>query len=469
MTAFIADPQQWAESHFSGADLGDPRRSRRLVQVASALASDPSGSLPSQNPDWGDLKAAYRLLAREEATFQAVCQPHSDLCRSLAPARVLILADTTEVDFGKRRRIEGLGPLGNGSGKGFLLHSGLLVDPDTGALLGLAGARLDVRVPAPKKETYAQRMARRRETDRWGELVDQVGPPPAGSERIHVMDRESDNWETFAHIKDQGCGMVARARCLTRKVWLDEAGKERRKLAECLAGLPAEGTTGIEVPAKGLPGDKGYRPARTAKLVVRFGTVWVPRPAQSGPFGKSRPYRAIKLNVVQVKEESPPAGQAAVEWVPYTTLPAGTLEEALAVVGCYRQRWLIEEWHKAIKTGTQVQARQLQDAGALAALVGISAVVAIRLIQLKTAAREEPARPAREVVPERYVRMAEASGKKKRVVATVREFFRAVARLGGFLGRKGDGEPGWQTIWRGWEKLALMLRGAEAFAAKPAP
>ena len=94
-------------------------------------------------------------------------------------------------------------------------------------------------------------------------------------------------------------------------------------------------------------------------------------------------------------------------------------------------------------------------------LIGVSAIEAVRLMQLKSLSRRVPQRPAKEVVPLKYVRMLEAVAETR--IDTVRDFFHQVACLGGFLDRKGDGEPGWQTIWHGWEKLALMIRGADAF------
>ncbi len=132
------------------------------------------------------------------------------------------------------------------------------------------------------------------------------------------------------------------------------------------------------------------------------------------------------------------------------------------MVGYYEKRWLIEEWHKALKSGCQVTQRQLHTAARLEALVGLLGVEAVRLLQLRALARTEPERPAEGLVPAGAVRLLwRVRRLTVAVSATVGRFFRELAKLGGFLGRKGDGEPGWTTIWRGWEKLHLMLRGAE--------
>lgn len=182
--------------------------------------------------------------------------------------------------------------------------------------------------------------------------------------------------------------------------------------------------------------------------------------ALSQPVLEKQTQRQICLGVIHVWEKKPPVGVEALEWVLYTTLPVKTPEDALRVVSYYRWRWWVEEWHKAIKTGTQIRRRQLEDAEGLKPLIGVSLVEAVRLIQMKSVSRSEPEEIAEEVVPAKYVCMLRLALKKE--VKTVREFFHGVARLGGFLDRHADGDPGWQTIWHGWEKLSLMIRGAEA-------
>ena len=124
----------------------------------------------------------------------------------------------------------------------------------------------------------------------------------------------------------------------------------------------------------------------------------------------------------------------------------------------YEKRWLIEGFHKALKTGCRVEERQYADGQSLSALAGLLSVVAVRLLQLKAMARAEPNRPASEVVPRIWLRGLEILRRRPVLGCTVREFYRPLAGLGGYLGRKGDGEPGWITLWRGFDKLALAIR-----------
>ena len=115
---------QWAQRNFGSCKLGDKRRTNRLIQVAQRIASNPSASLPNQTETWSDLKAAYKLFDRQEVTFEAIARPHWELTKQRPAGRYLVIGDTTEIDFGKRRMISGLGPTGNGSGAGFLGSSG---------------------------------------------------------------------------------------------------------------------------------------------------------------------------------------------------------------------------------------------------------------------------------------------------------------------------------------------------------
>jgi hypothetical protein len=465
MNWFISDPRKWASFHFDATRLGDVRRTRRLVLFAADMAADPAASIPRICEDWADTKAVYQLFARPAVTFEAVCQPHFDLRQQARGQRLLVVNDTTQLGFGRDRKTKGLGPLGNGSDRGLLLHSGLLIDPDSRQLLCLAGAVLCPRVPAPKNETHSASFRRRRETDRFGELIDQIGPPPEETEWVHIIDREADNYEVFCHCLEQNTQAVIRVRCLGRKVKLEEDASEVIALEDFLANLRTLAKITLDVPHKARTRREPERTARLAKLEVSCGVVWLPMPRCRSLYLRRQTARQIRLGVVRVWERNPPRGETGLEWVLYTTLPVKTRKDALQVVLYYRWRWWIEEWHKAIKTGTQIRRRQLADAERLKPLIGVSLVEAVRLIQMKCVARSQPEEIAEEVVPPKYVRMLRVALNKE--VKTVQEFFHGVAQLGGFLGRTADAEPGWQTIWHGWEKLSLMIRGAEAFHDHP--
>lgn len=456
----VLETKEWAQVTFGECKLGDQRRTKRLVKVAEQAAARPDGSTPEQTESWGDCKAAYRLFDQEDVTFDEIVRPHCEQTRGVCrPGDVkLLINDTTEVDFGCSRRATGLGPTGNGFGRGFFLHSALMVDAGNGCVDGLAGQLLFYRKPKPKrrKAKNSQRRAADRESVVWGKLVDTVGPAPTGVKWVHVDDRGADDFEVFCRIRTQGNSCVIRAARLNR--WLLTPDGQRVRLDELLQALPKRETRTLEVPAK----DK--QPARTATLELRYAEVQMPLPSVLTPWLREhRPVKPLQLWVVELRETQPPAGATPVRWVLYTMEPVTDAAAAQIVIGWYQCRPTIEDYHKALKTGCHVQRRYYETAERLERVTGLLSVVAVRLMQLKTAARETPDRPAVEVAPAQWVTLIQVVRKKPlNPRMTIREFLRAVAGLGGHLGRKSDGEPGWITLWRGFKKLMLLARGADA-------
>jgi Transposase DNA-binding/Transposase Tn5 dimerisation domain len=453
-----AEPvSEWAERNFRECDLGDKRRNRRVIEIAEQMSANPSASLPDQLPAWSDLKAAYRLFDCEQATLPAIAGPHWRLTRELAAQRrrVLVIGDTTELDFGRLRTIEGVGPTGNGTGNGFLLHNAMMVDADNGEILGIAGQTLHLRKRKKKgarKENASQLLKRDRESEVWGTVIDEIGPPAKGVEYMHVFDRGADNFEVYCHLLDQCGGWVIRASKLERQV-LAGAGDEPMKLRDYLPQMKLLGYYELELRAR--PNQAG----RTAKLQVRVGKIRIPRPKHASPWVKARKPEPVSMNVIEVMETDPPKGVEPIRWVLLTSLPVDSWKQVWEAIGFYEQRWLIEEYHKALKTGCKTESHQLKTRERLEALVGITSVVATRLLQLKSFARTNPDKKAGSVVPPVWLRMLKLARKLSGVSElTVGQFYREVAKLGGFLGRKGDGEPGWITIWRGWEKLNLHVK-----------
>jgi len=238
--AITLDVESWAEEQFGQCDLKDRRRTRRLVQLAGRVLSHPSGSLPEQTGDMGDLKAAYRLFACGDVKFEDIAEPHWEQTRRRSPGTYLVIDDTTELDFGIHRQIRGMGRTGNGGGWGFLLHSALIVGAEDAAIYGLAGQKIRYRKPTPKKENTAQRLQRDRESQLWGQVIDLVGAPPEGVRWIHVMDRGADNFEVYQHCRQQHCDWVVRVTQKARNMIVPGGGIVA--LQEHLKAIPLAGT-----------------------------------------------------------------------------------------------------------------------------------------------------------------------------------------------------------------------------------
>jgi hypothetical protein len=306
-----------------------------------------------------------------------------------------------------------------------------------------------------KRVSSARRKKLKRETDVWGRVVDRVGPAPTGARFIHLCDRGADNFDVYCHLLEQQASWVIRAAQLKRIV-CDEQGVER-PLQEIVRDQPVVGTYELQVPAS------NGQPARTARMEVRCARITMRRPRSGvSRYVRSSGITEIGMWVVETGEVQSPLGVEPLRWVLLTSEKVCGFDDAWRVIEWYEKRPLIEEYHKCLKTGCRVQERQYQSGARLAPVIGLSSVLAVRLLQLKMVARQDPERIASKIIPAAWLAALPRLRGKRRPIKTVRQFFHALAGLGGFLGRKGDGEPGWQTIWRGLETLLLALRGAAA-------
>jgi hypothetical protein len=329
-----------------------------------------------------------------------------------------------------------------------------MVNADSEEIIGVAGQTIHYRKQktSTKRPNASQRLKEERESQVWGTVIDQIGEPSAGVEYVHVFDRGADNFEVYCHLLQQRGEWVVRASKMSRYV-ITEASKEPVQLKNYLPQLDLLGSYALAIRSR------EKQPAREAQIEVRVGRVRIPRPRHVSPWVRQLQQPPIALNVIDVREVNPPSGVTPIRWVLFTSLPVKTFRDAWTVIGYYELRWLVEEYHKALKTGCRTESRQLKAAGRLEALVALTSVVAVRLLQLKSMARTNSEVPARRVVPRIWLAILKLARKNVSRVhdLTVGQFYREVAKLGGFLGRKGDGDPGWITIWRGWEKLNMFV------------
>lgn len=448
----VVSNEEWIEQQFRNCDFGDKRRTERLRNVAEQMLDAPEKSLPQQNTDWADLKAAYRLFDNPNVTFEGVAQPHWTQTRQTKPGRYLLISDTTDIDHFSHKATTGLGMLGGGIGRGMQLHNCLMYDCDQKQIRGAAGALLLYRKFSPEKETRMQRLARRRESEIWGDLVDQVGEAPQGSKWIHVFDRGGDSFEAMCHIRLVGCDWVIRASKLNRNVTTQD--KRRVSLKDAIEHAKLLGS--YELSLRSRPGVA----ARTAKIEVSAMTVIYEQPKHSSKWVKQQGIKQLESNVVVVQESDAPEGVTPIRWVLLASCPVKTFADAWQVIEDYENRWLVEEYHKVLKTGCGLEVHALRTAERLERLTALISVIGIRLFQLKLIGRNQPDAKAATHVPASWLRCLKLARPRLKLTGmTVYTFFREVAKLGGFLGRASDGEPGWQTVWRGYRKLQSLLDG----------
>jgi Transposase DDE domain len=287
-------------------------------------------------------------------------------------------------------------------------------------------------------------MARARESQRWAAVLE-AGGPPAASSWIYVADRESDFYEPIARCQRQGVDFIIRA-FHDRVV---NGGSDHLKAA--VAAAPVLSRWQIEVRAR------GGRAARVAKVEVRTATMSFNGPRRGG--SKQPDFVA---NVVEVREVDAPAGVPPLHWLLLTSLPCQTWAQARRVIRLYTMRWSVEEYHKALKSGAGVEDSQMERAYRLESLVAVLAIVAVRLLNTKWLARSQPTGKVNPQAfgPELLDLLAAEFGRPKGGWTNYNVLI-LVARVGGFLARRNDGMPGWQTIWRGWNRLMWMCHGLE--------
>lgn len=460
MAALALEIRSWAEQQFGNCELGDKRRTKRLVKLATQAAQMPDASTPKQTENWADCKAAYRLFSEEDVTFDAVVAPHCERSRAVPPGTWLVLNDTTEINFGYDRLLQGVGRVGSLQARGFYLHSAMIVGAETDEIIGLAGQELYARpLKKVKRVSSAHRKGLKRETDVWGRVIDAVGVAPDRSRFIHICDRGADNFDVYCHLLQQRAGWVIRAAQLTRQV--QDADGNERPLDEVVRASALLGSYELHVRAN------GGQPARTALIEVRCTQITMPRPRSGvGRYVRDSGIDEIVMWAVEARETNAARGVTPLRWILLTSEEVRTLKDAWGILEWYEKRPLIEDYHKCLKTGCRVEERLYRSGERLAPVIGLLSVLAVRLLQLKMVARQNPEHPAAGVVPKDWLQAVPLLVKKRRTIHTVRDFIRALAQLGGFLGRKSDGEPGWQTIWGGLEKLLLCLRGAEVLSKK---
>ena len=313
MAALCGEPAEWAEQQFGACQRGDRRRNKRLIQVAQQFAAQPAAGTPVQAETWADLKAVSRLFDTDDLTPEALLLPHRQLAHASCCAGdiKLIISDTTEIDDTSRKTTRGLGQIGNGSGRGWLAHTALMVNPQTRAADGIVAQEFLIRPVKGSQKKLSSNSIRRSETREsavWGRVMEQVGQPAEGVTYVPVCDRGADDIEVFHRARHNGCELVIRAERLNRQVIA--ADGQTRALSAVLAALPPRGERDIEVPAQ------GRLPARTARVTLRFATVQRPLPKVLTPWLKAhQPTEPLTLQVVELVELAPPKGVTPLRWV----------------------------------------------------------------------------------------------------------------------------------------------------------
>lgn len=444
----------WAQDEFGAAELGDVRRTERLVHLASRLGAQPTASLPEAADDPATLKAAYRFFANPYVEPEAMLASHvlATTQRMQAVPLVLAVQDTTYLDWTSHPATSGLGPLATPSQQGLLAHTTLALTPER-VPLGLLQQQVWARDPDLRRnQDHKQRPIAEKESHKWLTSLEALRAAHAACPTTHfvsVGDREADVYDLFLVERPVGVDLLVRAS------WDRKVDHEEKYVWAAMRTAAVSATITIQV------GQRPNQPARAATLKVRWRQLTL-RPPNSRSKEK---LPNVTVWAVWAIESSPPAGVEPVEWLLLTTLPITTTEEALERLEWYACRWGIEVWHKVLKSGCRIEARQLERAERLQRCLTLYSVIAWRILYATMLARAVAEVPCTVLLDEdewqglycRIKRVATAPVKPP----TLRQAVRWIAQLGGFVGRKGDGEPGVTVLWKGFQHLvdiAAMYR-----------
>lgn len=450
-------PADWAEREFEKARFADRRLTQRLVSIARDFYSRPQASIPKAcNGERAKVKAVYRFMDNQEVTLAKLLEPHQEQTRKRMAEHKVVLAvqDSTSLNYTAHLSTEGLGPIGTKSSGalGLIVHDTMAVTPD-GLALGIVDAQVWVRDWEDKE---AGRPIEQKESIKWLRSYEVAARLQAQLKKTRVVsvgDRESDVYELFAtareHIEAGGPHLLVRA---TEDRCLAEAGK---KLWEKVEAQPVAGYRAIVVPPH--PGTKG----RTAELSVRFCEVVLSPPQGKSALGN------IRLWAVHARERRAPTGAEAVEWMLLTTLEVNDFDQACEKLDWYVQRWMIEVFHRTLKSGCRIEDRQLGNVRRLENCLAIDMVVAARVMHLTWLGRTKPNRPCTIYFEDHQWKALSCFLTRKptpqKTVPTIREVVGWIAKLGGYLGRKSDREPGTQVLWEGIQRADDIIETVKVF------
>lgn len=423
---------------YAGAALKDCRLSRRLVHLAERMAASPASSFPKVLTE-AELEGAYRFFGNKRVTAEAVLAPHVDqTLRRLADCDVaLAVHDTTTLSFRKEGQRDGFGSLSGGS-QNLWTHATVLVKAD--------GSRCPLGVLALSTDTTIRH-------ERWADHVEEANRLVANPRRlIHVMDREADDYGLYARLVTHGERFVIRLQH-NRRVAGDEAVmKVSEALSQATVMAEREVMLGARNTVRGSKTRKTHPPraARLATLCVAATPITLLKPVDRRK-NENVPEQ-LELHAVRVWEASPPPSEPQVEWTLLTSEPADTPEALLRIVDCYRARWLVEEFFKAMKTGCAIEKRQLESFASFSKAIAFFAPMAWQLLVLRHRAHHDRDGDGRASLPDGMLEVLRHIARKPLPqTPNAQEVLYAVAALGGHLKR--NGPPGWQTLGQGYEKL----------------
>jgi hypothetical protein len=437
----------WVTSEMKECQLNDKRLNKRLSIILESLSEDPQESIPSACKGWTETQAAYRFLDNNNISFEEILSGHK--CATVERIKnqemVLLTQDTTFLDFGQEESV-GLGTLKRRPTDHYLLHPTVAFTP-TRINLGILGAKLWQRPEEPVGHLRRKKPIEEKESYRWLEsynLACEVQRNCPDTLVVSVADREGDIHEWFADAQgrpiEEKAEFIIRAKCNRRTEVGDD---EYSYLWEELHSSPCIGKRSIQTPRSGKKSARKANLAIYAKEVEFCGR-------------KGHALELVSVYAVYAKEIRPPKGEEAIEWMLLTSIPVEDTKTAHAVVDWYRCRWEIEIFFRVLKQGCQIERLRLETDPRLYNAIAVYMIVGWRIHTITMQSRTWPKISCKQTFTEREwktIYLMQTKKKPPKKAPDLRTITRMLAQLGGFLARKGDGEPGVKNIWRGYRAL----------------
>jgi hypothetical protein len=449
------DSESWAAQEMSTANLGDGRLNRRVGMLLRRLAERPEGSIPSAFQGWGETQAAYRFFSNEKATAERVLEPHRDttLRRAQQFPVVLCVQDTTELDYTSSPQVQGLGPLTYDCSLGLYIHPTLAITPER-LCLGVLDLWTWVRDREGHGGKDRQHRLRRpleeKESFRWVEgyrRVQDFQSTLPETRLVYMADRDSDLFELFVAAQTGEAAWLIRAsqdRTLTDGRHLWEAVREAEVLGSFEFDLPSSSERAPRHVVQSL---------RAVRLKLK------------PPYRRGQKLPEVEVTAILAREEKPARGTEPIEWLLLTNLPVSTAAEAQEKVQWYVCRWQIEVYFRILKSGCKVEQLQLQERDRLEVALALYMIVAWRvlyLIMLGRAVPEMSCETALAAEEWKAVYLVLQRKRPPRQPPSLGEILVMVARLGGYLARKGDGPPGPKALWIGLQRVRDFVLALQA-------
>lgn len=441
----------WAEEELKDTGLPDQRLNRRLIKIVTQAVEQPSATIPQASKSWCDTKATYDFWKSERFEYSDIIEGHRQktLQRATKEELVLMIQDTSDFNFTHHRSKTWEKGFGQNCSqnyvRGLKVHSSLMVSTQ-GVPLGISDLQIWTREPTKKNKKDEKKIKKsigQKESKRWLRgLVDAELAVSDSTKVVMITDREGDIYEMLAMPRNSNSHLLIRAKHNRR------VDNELKYLFPSLSASESQGEMEIVLPKT------EKRMGRKAVVTIRFTKVKIMAPQNLvGKTGQ----KSISVNTISVIEENPPTGEKGIEWRLLTTLPIADYDDVLTYIKWYGYRWLIERYHYVLKSGCGVEKLQLETAERIKKALATYAIVAGRLLWLLYESRNNPDMSSELVFSEDEWQSLYCYIHKKStppdVVPPIKTVIIWIAKLGGFLGRKKDGEPGIKCLWKGLRRL----------------